>query len=190
MRNFSYLHLRVLLGTFCWIVLSLSFSASISLCLSPPTISKATASGGTKTTAAISSDDCQHYKWLIIGGGIHGVGIASRLVGEGKIERNDHQNELLLVDEHSELLYSWKERTSATGMTFLRSAVGFHLDLPAQGLKTFASNAKANANANNWTGRRGTRGGTHQEGAIGGPPRANQALQEQKPRGRLVHYIK
>jgi len=138
----------VLLGTFCWIVLSLSFSASISLCLSPPTISKATASGGTKTTAAISSDDCQHYKWLIIGGGIHGVGIASRLVGEGKIERNDHQNELLLVDEHSELLYSWKERTSATGMTFLRSAVGFHLDLPAQGLKTFASNAKANANAN------------------------------------------
>eukprot|EP00536_Pseudo-nitzschia_multiseries_P012525 jgi/Psemu1/326874/estExt_fgenesh1_pg.C_4830001 len=54
--------------------------------------------------------------------------------------QTQNKNELLLVDEHPELLYSWKERTRSTGMTFLRSAVGFHLDIPVKGLKTFASN--------------------------------------------------
>ena len=84
-----------------------------------------------------NDDDCiPHYKWLIVGGGIHGVGIAARLVGEGKI--NGGLNNLLVVDEHPALLYSWKERTRATGMAFLRSSVGFHLDVPAQGLKEFA----------------------------------------------------
>lgn len=93
-----------------------------------------------------------HYKWLIVGGGIHGVGIAARLVGEGKIDlhggsinNNLHKEQLLVVDEHPALLYSWKARTRATGMAFLRSSVGFHLDVPAQGLKEFAGEYKYHA---------------------------------------------
>uniref|UniRef100_A0A7S4AKX7 L-ornithine N(5)-monooxygenase n=1 Tax=Pseudo-nitzschia australis TaxID=44445 RepID=A0A7S4AKX7_9STRA len=142
----------------CWIVfaLSLSFSARVSVSFSlstttttAATISKRTAAA-TRTSpprtsvtlatrqnsnAGNENDDCQHYQWLIVGGGIHGVSIASRLIGEGKIG----SNKLLMVDENPEPLFSWKERARATGMTFLRSAVGFHLDLPAEGLKTFAS---------------------------------------------------
>jgi len=87
-----------------------------------------------------------HYEWLIVGGGIHGVGIAARLVGEGKIRAggefhgDDGGGRLLVVDEHPALLHSWKERTRATGMAFLRSAAGFHLDLPVEGLREFAGN--------------------------------------------------
>ncbi|VEU36518.1 unnamed protein product [Pseudo-nitzschia multistriata] len=89
----------------------------------------------------------RHYKWLVVGGGIHGVSIASRLIGEGIIDGNTNgNNSLLIVDEQQELLYSWKERTRATGMTFLRSAVGFHLDIPAEGLRAFASGYGHNGN--------------------------------------------
>jgi len=86
-----------------------------------------------------STAPCPHYKWLIVGGGIHGVGIAARLVGEGKIDsKSQKNNQLLVVDEHPSLLYSWKERTKSVGMAFLRSSAGFHLDLPAKGLQEFA----------------------------------------------------
>ena len=153
----------------CWIVfvLSLSFSArvSVSFSLSTPTTTTTTVSkrlaASTRIAATTGSalaarknnnahnenddDDCRHYQWLIVGGGIHGVSIASRLIGEGKIG----SDKLLMVDENPEPLYSWKERTRATGMTFLRSAVGFHLDLPAQGLKTFASGYNYNHNNSN-----------------------------------------
>jgi hypothetical protein len=106
--------------------------------------SSATASSATAVNSNNENDGCYipHYKWLIVGGGIHGVGIAARLVGEGKIlESNDWGNlnkHLLVVDEHPSLLHSWKERTRATGMAFLRSSAGFHLDVPAQGLREFA----------------------------------------------------
>lgn len=140
----------------CW-WLSVSFLVGFSQSLSTPSVSTTGTAGPFRSStvasaAGISSTNdnneaCPHYKWLIIGGGIHGVGIAARLVGAGKVHttigenRKDSTNrgeELLVVDEHPKLLHSWKERTRATGMAFLRSSAGFHLDVPAQGLKEFA----------------------------------------------------
>lgn len=119
---------------------SLSTSVSTSVSKGRPHLSAAAAISADSNN---KNDISPHYKWLIIGGGIHGVGIAARLVGEGKInldddDKNNPRGQLLVVDEHPSLLHSWKERTNATGMAFLRSSVGFHLDIPVQGLKEFA----------------------------------------------------
>ena len=94
-------------------------------------------SNSSSSSSDMTIDDnscCIHYKWLIVGGGIHGVGIAARLIGTSRIS----SDQLLVVDEHPSLLHSWKERTRATGMAFLRSSAGFHLDVPVQGLREFA----------------------------------------------------
>ncbi len=109
--------------------LSKAFALSTSSLPSVPTTSSATANDVKR-----ESESCPHYKWVIVGGGIHGVSIASRLVGSSGISTD----QLLVIDEHPCLLHSWKERTSATGMKFLRSSSGFHLDVPAEGLRDFA----------------------------------------------------
>ncbi len=69
--------------------------------------------------------------WLIVGGGIHGVHIAARLVGE---QSND-PSRMVIVDDNHELLQKWKSRTAATGMTYLRSSGGYHLDLDEHSLR-------------------------------------------------------
>ncbi len=121
--------------TFGWLLsVSVGFSRSLSNAF--------VATEGPQVTN-IHDDDVEssaaHYKWLIVGGGIHGVGIAARLVAS----RGLSNDQFLVIDEHPSLLHSWKERTKATGMAFLRSSAGFHLDIPMQGLKDFSGNYKA-----------------------------------------------
>ena len=63
--------------------------------------------------------------WLIVGGGIHGVHIAARLIATGTANPAG----VCLVDDGRHLLQKWKCRTAATGMEYLRSSAGFHLDV-------------------------------------------------------------
>ncbi len=76
--------------------------------------------------------------WLIIGGGIHGVHIAARLIGEADIA----PEQLRIVDPGERLLARWRTCTTTTGMDFLRSASVHHLDLDPWSLKRFAGKGK------------------------------------------------
>jgi lysine/ornithine N-monooxygenase len=68
--------------------------------------------------------------WLIVGGGIHGVHIAARLLGDGR-----PGNDVRIIDGNESLLHEWKSRTAATGMEYLRSSAGYHLDLDEHSLR-------------------------------------------------------
>ena len=72
-------------------------------------------------------------EWLIIGGGIHGVHMAARLLGDVGI---DHQD-VVIVDPCKRLLERWRTCTETTGMTYLRSPAVHHLDLNPWSLKYF-----------------------------------------------------
>jgi hypothetical protein len=72
--------------------------------------------------------------WLIIGGGIHGVHIAARLLGDAKV----CADRLRIVDPGDRLLSRWRSCTSAIGMTHLRSPSVHHLGLDHGGLQRFA----------------------------------------------------
>ncbi|MEM7608031.1 MAG: FAD/NAD(P)-binding protein [Myxococcota bacterium] len=61
--------------------------------------------------------------WLIVGGGIQGVHLAVRLLGEAGVE------ELRIVDPGQRLLECWRTCTATTGMTHLRSSSVHHLDI-------------------------------------------------------------
>ncbi len=73
-------------------------------------------------------------KWIIIGGGIHGVHVAVRLLGEVGVPRES----LRIVDPSERLLDRWKSCTERTGMTHLRSPAVHHLDLHPCSLRRFA----------------------------------------------------
>ena len=66
-----------------------------------------------------------HLDWLIIGGGIHGVHLAARLLGEAGVEAHT----IRIVDPGEQLLERWRHCTETTGMTHLRSPSVHHLDL-------------------------------------------------------------
>ncbi|MEM7392278.1 MAG: FAD/NAD(P)-binding protein [Verrucomicrobiota bacterium] len=72
--------------------------------------------------------------WLIVGGGIHGVHIAARLIGEAGVERES----LYIVDPGCRLLARWRACTATTGMPYLRSPSVHHLDLDPWSLTEFA----------------------------------------------------
>ncbi len=72
--------------------------------------------------------------WLIIGGGIHGVHIAARLIGEAGVA----PDRLRIVDPADRLLARWRTSTATTGMTHLRSPSDHHVDLNPQSLQRFA----------------------------------------------------
>ena len=72
--------------------------------------------------------------WLIIGGGIHGVHIAARLIGEAGVA----PARLCIVDPADRLLTRWRTSTATTGMTHLRSPSVHHLDLNPRSLERFA----------------------------------------------------
>jgi hypothetical protein len=76
--------------------------------------------------------------WLIIGGGIHGVHIAARLIGEAGIA----PERLRIVDPGERLLSRWRTCTEAIGMTHLRSPSVHHLDLHPHSLQRFAGKRK------------------------------------------------
>ncbi len=72
--------------------------------------------------------------WLIIGGGIHGVHIAARLIGEGRVA----SERLRILEPADRLLARWRTCTATTGMTHLRSPSVHHLDLDPWSLQRFA----------------------------------------------------
>jgi cation diffusion facilitator CzcD-associated flavoprotein CzcO len=72
--------------------------------------------------------------WLILGGGIHGVHIAARLIGEAGVP----PQRLRILDPGASLLERWRTCTAATGMSHLRSPSVHHLDLAASSLDRFA----------------------------------------------------
>ena len=75
--------------------------------------------------------------WLIIGGGIHGVHIAARLIGEGGVA----PDRVRIVDP-ARLLARWRACRRATGMTHLRSPSVHHLELDPWSLRRFAGKRK------------------------------------------------
>lgn len=79
--------------------------------------------------------------WLIVGGGIHGVHIAARLIGEADVP----PERLRIVDPGERLLAGWRERAATTGMRYLRSPSVHHLDLRPYSLDRFAGNPKERA---------------------------------------------
>ena len=105
----------------------------------PPPLSAAIpsavqAAGPTDATLPLVEEEV--VPWLIVGGGIHAVHIAARLLGEGVVASAD---QICIVDPNVRLLEEWKTRTSATGMEYLRSSAGFHLDLPEDSLRRFGA---------------------------------------------------
>ena len=78
------------------------------------------------------------FDWLIIGGGIHGVHIAARLLREANVA----PERLGIVDPNERLLERWHTSTETTGMTYLRSPSVHHLDLNPYDLQLFANRWK------------------------------------------------
>ena len=89
---------------------------------------------------SISEDTASTVKldWLIIGGGIHGVHIAARLLGEADID----PQQIRIVDPGERLLERWHTSTATTGMSHLRSPSVHHLGLNASSLQRFAGKRK------------------------------------------------
>ncbi|CAH0378542.1 unnamed protein product [Pelagomonas calceolata] len=77
-------------------------------------------------------------KWIIVGGGPHGVHIATALLQQvpGVTTAN-----LRIVDDNPELLHAWKTRTRDVGMTHLRSSASNHLDVREDALKKYAESS-------------------------------------------------
>lgn len=76
--------------------------------------------------------------WLIIGGGIHGVHIAVRLIGQLGVPSKN----VAILDPAACLLSRWRSSTDATGMDYLRSPSVHHIDLNPWSLDRFAGRRK------------------------------------------------
>ena len=76
--------------------------------------------------------------WVIIGGGIHGVHIAVRLLDEAGVA----PERLCIVDPGERLLARWRTCTQTTGMRHLRSPAVHNLDSSPWSLKEYASARK------------------------------------------------
>jgi len=74
------------------------------------------------------------FDWVIVGGGIHGVTIATFLLNAAEVPRE----KLLIVDPNEALLLNWTQQARAVGMKALRSASVHHLDVDPFSLKKFA----------------------------------------------------
>jgi hypothetical protein len=71
--------------------------------------------------------------WVVVGGGIHGVHLAVRLLDA----RATVPDRLRIVDPAAGLLERWVSCTGATGMTHLRSPAVHHLDVDPYSLLRF-----------------------------------------------------
>ncbi|MEC5423879.1 FAD/NAD(P)-binding protein [Virgibacillus sp. C22-A2] len=75
------------------------------------------------------------YKWIIVGGGIHGCTIAVHLLKSGKVD----PSELLIIDRYEKPLHKWSMITSKIGMDFLRSPSVHHIDQYPFSLQDYAN---------------------------------------------------
>ncbi len=76
--------------------------------------------------------------WLIIGGGIHGVHIATRLIRDADVT----PDRLRIVDPGRRLLERWHDCTATTGMSHLRSPSVHNLDTDPRAMQRFAGKTK------------------------------------------------
>ncbi|MGD8960075.1 MAG: FAD/NAD(P)-binding protein [Desulfobacteraceae bacterium] len=72
---------------------------------------------------------------LIIGGGIHGVHLAHRLLRQTPLTHDD----IRILDPHDELLHEWRRCTRNCGMRHLRSPSVHHLDIEPFSLDRYAA---------------------------------------------------
>ncbi len=80
------------------------------------------------------STTSEPIEWLVVGGGIHGVHIAIRLIAQAGIP----SNQVTIVDPGPRLLDAWRRCTGNTGMTHLRSPSVHHLGLNSFDLMDFS----------------------------------------------------
>ena len=80
------------------------------------------------------TSDTSQFDWVIIGGGIHGVPLAARLLGQAGVS----QEGIRIIDPGPKLLHSWYRCSQNTGMRFLRSPSVHHLDVDPFSLRLFA----------------------------------------------------
>ena len=83
---------------------------------------------------ASSGTDTSRLDWVIIGGGIHGVHLAVRLLEKEIVA----PARLRIVDPAERLLARWRACTDVTGMEYLRSPSVHHLGLAPTSLDRFA----------------------------------------------------
>ena len=86
-------------------------------------------------------------KWLIIGGGPHGVHAATRLIGEAEVP----PEKVAILDDEEALLDRWRRTTRNTGMRYLRSPVVHHLGLSSASLQRFAGTGPGRSIENPFT---------------------------------------
>lgn len=79
--------------------------------------------------------------WTIVGGGIHGVHLALRLLSEAAVPRE----KLRIVDPCERLLARWRTCTAVTGMGYLRSPAVHHLGSDPHSLLRFARKTRRDA---------------------------------------------
>ncbi|MEO0649746.1 MAG: FAD/NAD(P)-binding protein [Planctomycetota bacterium] len=72
--------------------------------------------------------------WVIVGGGLHGVHAAIRLVAEGGLD----PDRLLIVDPAPSLFERWRNRTRSMAMSYLRSPAVHNLGPSPDSLQRFA----------------------------------------------------
>ena len=87
-----------------------------------------------QTLAADSHLAHRNFSITIIGGGIHGVSIAIRLLREAPTAAR----RLAIVDRHPQPLTQWRDKTERQGMTFLRSPAVHHISSDALGIVEYA----------------------------------------------------
>ncbi|WJE14207.1 FAD/NAD(P)-binding protein [Halobacillus sp. ACCC02827] len=63
------------------------------------------------------------FEWVIIGGGVHGCSVATRLLIQEKTRKED----VVIIDPHDHPMEKWKTLTSKVGMKYLRSSSVHHL---------------------------------------------------------------
>ncbi|TAA69227.1 FAD-dependent oxidoreductase [Planococcus salinarum] len=80
------------------------------------------------------------FKWIIVGGGIQGITMASYLIKQKKIAVED----LVIIDQHAEPLANWRRCTNAISMPYLRSPGVHHLDVNPFSLDAFVKSNGAN----------------------------------------------
>lgn len=81
---------------------------------------------------------------LIIGGGIHGVHLAHRLLHQTALTHDD----IRILDPHQELLHEWWRCTQNCGMRYLRSPSVHHIDIDPFSLDKYAALAENRPDAN------------------------------------------
>ncbi|MDJ0668218.1 MAG: FAD/NAD(P)-binding protein [Desulfobacterales bacterium] len=81
---------------------------------------------------------------LIIGGGIHGVHLAHRLLHDTWLTHDD----IRILDPHEELLHEWRRCTRNCGMQYLRSPAVHHIDIDPFSLDKYAALAENRQDAN------------------------------------------